>query len=198
HSGPYARYAGADAVCRALAGLVQLVGPAEGPPLVAPEFQALVIGGLSGAIAVLAALMARRRGDAGHALEVSVHEACIAYTELQTADSLVRGFAQQRIGINRFWPTYPVGLYRASDGWLGITLVTPAQWQGFCTMLGLDALGANPNYTTGMERIAHAAELEAQFLPKLGERTVAEWFAEGLARRLPIVPVPDMATVLAT
>jgi crotonobetainyl-CoA:carnitine CoA-transferase CaiB-like acyl-CoA transferase len=198
HSGPYAGYAGADAVCRALAGLVQLVGPAEGPPLVAPEFQALVIGGLSGAVAVLAALMARRRGDAGHALEVSVHEACIAYTELQTADGLVRGFAQQRIGINRFWPTYPVGLYRASDGWLGITLVTPAQWQGFCTMLGLDALGANPNYTTGMERIGHATELEAQFTPKLRERTVAEWFAEGLARRLPIVPVPDMATVLAT
>jgi crotonobetainyl-CoA:carnitine CoA-transferase CaiB-like acyl-CoA transferase len=197
-SGPYAGYAGADAVCRALAGLVQLVGPAEGPPLVAPEFQALVIGGLSGAIAILAALMARRRGDAGHALEVSVHEACIAYTELQTADSLVRGFAQRRIGINRFWPTYPVGLYRAADGWLGVTLVTPAQWQGFCAMLGLEALGANPAYTTGAERIEHAAELEAQFEPKLRERSVAEWFAEALARRLPIVPVPDMASVLAT
>ena len=53
-SGPYAGYAGADAVCRALAGMVQLVGPADGPPLVAPDFQALAIGGSSAAIAILA------------------------------------------------------------------------------------------------------------------------------------------------
>ena len=123
--------------------------------------------------------MARRRGDSGHAFEASVHEACIAYAELQTADGLMRGFAQKRVGINRFWPTYPVGLYRAADGWLGATLITLAQWQGFCAMLGLDDLGANPNFFTGLERIEHAAELEAQFMPKLLERPVAHWFAEG-------------------
>src|SRR5262249_475060 len=54
-SGPYAAYAGADAVVRALSGLVRLVGPVEAP-LVAPDFQALAIAGLSGCIAVLAAL----------------------------------------------------------------------------------------------------------------------------------------------
>jgi crotonobetainyl-CoA:carnitine CoA-transferase CaiB-like acyl-CoA transferase len=196
-SGPYQHYAGADVVARALAGLVHLAGPAEGPPLVAPDFQALIAGGLSGAIAILAALLARSRGESGRAFEVSVHEACIAFAELQTADALVQGKGQPRIGINRFWPTFPVGLYRAADGWLGVTLVTPVQWQQFCAMLGLDHLGANPAYTTGAERIEHAAQLEAEFAPRLRQRTVAEWFAEGLARRLPLVPVPRPSEVLA-
>ena len=50
---------------RALAGLVPLVGPAEGPPLVAPDFQALTMGGLGAAIAILS--------DA-----ITVHEAELA------------------------------------------------------------------------------------------------------------------------
>jgi crotonobetainyl-CoA:carnitine CoA-transferase CaiB-like acyl-CoA transferase len=193
--GPYAAHAGSDLVCRALAGLVQLVGPAEGPPLVAADFQAMTMGGLAGAIAVLAALFARGRGAAGRALEVSVLEAAIAYAELQTADAYTRGEGQARQGINRFWPTYPVGIYPTADGWLGVTLVTPAQWRGFCAMLGLDDLGADPGLITGLERQPRAAELEARFMPKLREHTAAHWFAEALRRRLPIVPVPDLAAL---
>ena len=196
-SGPYAGFAGADVVCRALAGLVHLVGPAEGPPLVAPDFQAVTMGGLAAAIGILGALMARRRGDRGHALEVSIHEACIAYAELNTSDAFTRKAGQTREGINRFWPTYPVGIYPARDGWLGVTVVTPAQWAGFCAMLGLDDLDADPGLVTGLERTPHAARLEARFLPKLLERDVADWFAEALRRRLPIVPVPEMAATLA-
>jgi len=195
-SGPYANFAGSDTVCRALAGLVQLVGLTEGPPLVAPDFQAMTIGGLAGAIAILTALMARRRGDAGRTIEVSVLEACIAYSELHTGDALMFGGGQQRLGINRFWPTYPAGIYRARDGWVGVTIITPLQWRSFCAMLGLDDLGADPALATGLERNGHADVLEARFLPKLLERTVAAWFAEALERRLPIVPVPEMPGVL--
>ncbi len=196
-SGPYAGFRGGDMVCRALAGMVHLVGPAEGPPLVAPDFQAAVIGGITGFSAVMAALVARAAGDTGRRLEVSVFESCIAYAELQTSDAWVRGAGQDRVGINRFWPTYPVGIYPAKDGWLGVTLVTPLQWQGFCLMLGLDDLASHPDMLLGMERAPHAAMLEARFMPKLAERTVAHWFEQALARKLPIVPVPSMADILA-
>ncbi len=196
-TGPYAGFAGADLVARALAGLVQPIGPAEGPPLVAPDFQALAMGGTTGAVAILAALMARRRGAAGRVLELSIHEACIAYAELQTADSLARGTVLARQGVNRFWPTFPVGIHRARDGWLGVTLITPAQWRGFCRLAGLDDLADDPDLATVHERVERAAELEARFVPKLLERSTAEWFALALAHRLPIVPVPDMEGVLA-
>jgi crotonobetainyl-CoA:carnitine CoA-transferase CaiB-like acyl-CoA transferase len=195
-SGPYAGYRGSDMVCRALAGMVQLVGPADGPPLVAPDFQAAIIGGLTGFSAALAALRARQAGGGGRTLQASVFEACIAYVELHTSDAWVRNEPQARVGINRFWPTYPVGIYRARDGWLGVTLVTPAQWQGFCRMLGLDDLAADPAYLLGIDRQPDAATLEARFAPLLAEHDVRHWFAQALARKLPIVPVPSMRDVL--
>jgi crotonobetainyl-CoA:carnitine CoA-transferase CaiB-like acyl-CoA transferase len=196
NTGPYAGFRGSDMACRALAGMVQPLGPAEGPPLVVPDFQAATIGGITGFIAAMAALAARQAGDTGRTLEVSVFEACIAYAELQTSDAWVRGETQPRIGINRFWPTYPVGIYPVKDGWIGITLVTPLQWQGFCYMLGLDDLAMDPTCVLGAERLPQAAALEARFMPKLAEHSVAHWFKEAIARKLPIVPVPSMADIL--
>jgi len=195
-SGPYADFRGSDLVCRALAGLVQPAGPVEGPPLAIADFQAAIIGGLVAFSAALAALL---EGPAGETriVEVSVQEAAIALAELQTADSWMQGVRQPRIGRNRFTPTYPLGIYRAADGWIGVTLVTPAQWAAFCGLLGLDDLANDPTLVTGAERLAQAARLEARFLPKLAEKPAAHWCAEGRARRLPIVVVPTLEALLA-
>ncbi len=186
--GPYRDYRATDATVRALAGLAQLVGPQEGPPLAAPDFQAGYVAGLWAFIGACAGLMARAR-DGGRRIEASVFEACVTLTEYQVAEAAVRNEPQQRAGIGRFAPTYPLGVYRASDGWIGATMVTPAQWRGFCEMLGLPKLAA-PHFTTGLERLPHADELEAQFAPRLAQRPAAHWFAEGLKRKLPIVVVP--------
>jgi crotonobetainyl-CoA:carnitine CoA-transferase CaiB-like acyl-CoA transferase len=51
----------------------------------------------------------------------------------------------RRYGRDRFFPTWPMGVYPCARGtFLGVTIVTPAQWRGFCDMLGLPALGADP------------------------------------------------------
>jgi len=196
-SGPYAGFAGGDAVCRALAGLVQLVGPAAGPPLAHPDHQAAIIGGLSGAIAVLGCLLGQQDGEAGRAVELSVHEACIALAEYQASEARIAGWPDARLGVNRFTPTFPLGIYPARDGWVGVTLITPAQWRGFCLLLGLDAWADAPDLMLGADRLPCADELEAAFVPRLRERTAAEWFQLGLRHRLPLVAVPDLPAVLA-
>ena len=48
--------------CRALAGFVQLIGPAEGPPLTLPDYQSAIIGGLAAFIPAMATLIATRAG----------------------------------------------------------------------------------------------------------------------------------------
>ncbi len=197
-SGPYARFAGTDGVVRALAGLVHLTGPEAGPPFALPDFQAAIVGGLQGFIATAAALMARLEGRPGRRLEVSLLEACIALSEYQGAEAHAAGVPQKRQGINRYEPTYPVGIYPCRSGWLGITIVTPAQWVGFCRLTGMDDLVGDPAYLMGMDRLPRADALEARFCPKLREKTVEEWFALGLEHRLPFAIVPDMAGLLAT
>lgn len=195
-TGPRADWQGSDAVCRALAGLVENVGPAEGPPLAAPEFQALVTAGVSGFIGVMGALYGRERRGGGRTLELSVFEACIAHSEFQCADGWLRGAGFPRGGVNRFSPTYPLGVYRAADGWIGLTVVTPTQWREFCDLLDLGHYAARADLATGEMRLLFADELDAAFTARLSLRPMAEWFAEALRRRLPMVPVWGMPDIV--
>ena len=191
-SGPYRDYRASDAVCRALAGFVQLIGPAEGPPLTLPDYQSAIMGGLGAFIPAMAALLGQR----ARRYEVSIHEATIALAEYQAIEAWATGTPQKRWGFNRFTPTYPMGVYPCREGFIGITIVTPAQWRAFCDLMGMTDLSRDPRMVMGVERLAHADALEARFVPRFLERTAEEWFAEALECRLPFAIVPDMMQVL--
>jgi crotonobetainyl-CoA:carnitine CoA-transferase CaiB-like acyl-CoA transferase len=195
-SGPYRDYTASDAVCRALAGFVQLIGPAEGPPLTLPDYQSAIMGGLGAFIPAMAALLGRPTRHGARRYEVSVHEATIALSEYQAIEAWATGTPQKRWGFNRFTPTYPMGVYPCREGFVGITIVTPAQWRSFCELMGMADLGRHPTMVMGGERLARADELEARFAPRFLERTAGQWFAEALERRLPFAIVPDMKQVL--
>lgn len=196
-TGPYAGFAGTDAVARALAGVFFCTGPAEGPPQVLDGFPGETLAGLAAGIATLAALLSRAEG--GRRMEANVLETNLAVSEYYvTQAALTPGFVK-RHGRDRFFPTWPMGVYPCAEGtFLGVTVVTPAQWRSFCDMLGLPALGADPDLVIGPNRAARAPAIEAEFAPRLLARTAAAWFAECLERRLPCAVVPDMATLLAT
>jgi len=195
-SGPYAGFTGTDAVARALAGVFFCTGPAEGPPDILGGFPGETVGGIAAFVATAAALLARAEG--GRRLEANVLEANLAVTEYYVTQAAMTPDAVRRHGRDRFFPTWPMGVYPCREGSLGVTVVTPVQWRGFCDMLGLPELGADPELVLGPQRMARAAELENAFVPRLRTSTAQEWFAESLTRRLPIVVVPDMAGLLAT
>jgi crotonobetainyl-CoA:carnitine CoA-transferase CaiB-like acyl-CoA transferase len=195
--GPYAKFAATDATIRALTGLVKLVGPEEGPPMHAPDFQTGILGGLWGFIAASSSLLGRMNDGQGRTSHLSIFEASIAVTEYIMFESFTRGDIMRRIGINRFWPTFPVGIYETKQGWLGVTTVTPAQWRAFCEMLGLSDLRDDPTLFLGVDRLQHVADIEGKILPRLKQRTAQEWFAEALRRKIPIVPVPEIADLTA-
>ncbi len=81
-------------------------------------------------------------------------------------------------------------------GWLGVTVVTPAQWVSFCEMIGLPELGPDPRYSATAERYLHAEELKRIIEPVLMQRSAMEWFEKGIELRLPLAVVPDMAELL--
>lgn len=195
--GPYADFAATDSTVRALAGLVKLVGPEQGPPMHAPDFQTGILGGLWGFIAATSSLLGRMQDGRGRSSHLSLFEASIAVTEYIMFEAFQRGDIMRRIGVNRFWPTFPVGIYETRQGWLGVTTVTPAQWRAFCEMLGLTELRDDPTLFMGVDRLQHVAMIESKILPRLKQRTAQEWFAEGLARKIPIVPVPEISDLVA-
>src|SRR5260370_15897840 len=156
--GPYRDYAVTDSVCRSLARLVKLVGPIEGPPVLPRDGQIGVVAGLTAFIPTLAGLYARGTQGARR-FAVSAHEAMLQISEFDTALALEAGFTRPRIGINRFGRGFPVGNYATKDGWLGVTVVTPAQWLAFTEMIGLPELGPDPRYSAMAERFLRAEEL---------------------------------------
>jgi crotonobetainyl-CoA:carnitine CoA-transferase CaiB-like acyl-CoA transferase len=193
--GFYRDHAATDSVCRSLAGLVKLVGHAAGPPVLPPDGQVSVITGLTAFIPALANLYGAEHGARRYT--VSSLAAMLQISEFDTGLSLESGFTRPRSGLNRFGRGYPSGTFETKKGWLGVTVVTPAQWAAFCKMLEMVELAADPKYAMSIGRFLHADELRAIIAPALRRKTALEWFEMGIALRLPLAVVPDMKELLA-
>jgi crotonobetainyl-CoA:carnitine CoA-transferase CaiB-like acyl-CoA transferase len=193
-SGPYRDYATTESVCRSLAGLVKLVGPVDGPPVLPRDGQIAMTGGLTAFIPSLAGLFA---AAGARRYSVSLHAALLQITEFDTGLAFESGFSRPRPGINRFGRGYPSGNFMTQHGWLGVTVVTPAQWVAFCQLIDLPDLGHDPKYNTTIDRFTRAAELGDIIKPALMKRTALDWFERGIALRLPLAVVPDMGELLA-
>jgi crotonobetainyl-CoA:carnitine CoA-transferase CaiB-like acyl-CoA transferase len=196
NQGPYRDFKATDSVCRALAGLAQLIGPKEGPPIPLEDYQGVPVGGLTTFIALMAALQ-DTAGPRGRAFEISLHEANIAIADYNVALAWANGAPDKRWGVNRFAPNFPLGIYRCKSGWIGVTVVTPVQWKTFCNLLNIPDLGRDPAYAINRGRLAAADIIEARFAPQFMQRTADEWFALALEHRLPFVVVPSMEQLLA-
>ena len=192
-SGPYRDFAGTDSVVRSLAGLVKLVGPVEGPPILLNDHQASIHAGLTAYNAALAAL----HGGGGRRFEVSVLEASTVLAEFQIVLRHGPPVDESRLGTNKFYPTYPLGIFPCREGWLGVTVGHLDQWAAFCDMLDLNHVRADPRFQTRFDRSRHMAELDGIIGERLKARTAAAWFAIALRRRVPLVEVPSMAQLLA-
>lgn len=196
--GPYRDWVGSDAVIQAMSGVAYATGPVDGLPMLPRGHAPQVVAGLTAAIAALGALLGRRRGWAGQRIEVDVLSANLCFYESSTCSMAPTGDRVARRGVNRFTPTYPGGIYRTRDGWIGITALTPPQWAAFCDMIGQPLLGREPRYQVSLQRLAEADVLDPLLRPAIAQRCSADWLAEGQARRIPFAPVPDLAELPLT
>ena len=194
-SGPYAGRAATDPVISTHTGAARAIGPPEGPPILATGYTPQIVAGTLAFVGATGHLLARETGrlDTPLHLEVSILEAAMCITEPGPPGTLATGEIRPRIGINRFWPTYPVGIYPCRDGWLGVTTVTPSQWRSFCSLLGLDELGSDPRYQVSINRLEDADRIDAAIGPPLLERTAREWVEAGQAARVPLAHAPTPA-----
>jgi alpha-methylacyl-CoA racemase len=140
--GPYAERAAHDINYQALAGLLtppQLPGPLVGD--IGSATQA--------ALGIVAALLQRTRTGVGSLVDVSIHEAALAWSLFPTTTEL----ASARYNV-----------YETADGqWLALGALEPKFWAGFCERAGLPATASAGDVRTIMltrsrdEWVAHFA-----------------------------------------
>lgn len=186
--GPYGAWRGSDEIVAAMAGLAYGFGEAQGPPMIAQGHAFQVTGGAVAFIAALGALLeapARRP----RRVDVNVFESSICYTETGALTGRLGPPGSRRLGVNRFVPTYPCSPYRTADGWVGVTCLTPQQWQALCKMLGREDLAAEPRFATTYERLMLGDKVDAVLAPAFAARTTREWLELAIAHRIPITPM---------
>ena len=195
-TGPYAGFRGSDASIHALTGLMHGIGETDGPPIIPTGYQAQVIGGLSafnGSLGfLLGHLLAGQETSGAFCLDASIWEANMCLTDIGAAMSFNDQPMPKRLGINRFAPTYPLGIWPCKDGWLGVTVLNPSQWVAFCQLLGLDDLAMESKYQSSMTRLDDVAIIEPRILKALSEHSAQDLFYRGQGMRIPLARVPTM------
>jgi len=191
--GPYQDYEATEAVIRALGGLVEGMGPVEGPPMVVEDGQTGIKCGLAAFIPTAAAVYDRRSG--GREIELCCSEAVTHAVELDMSYAVV-GRPRRRSGVNLFGRHYPSSIYKSKDGWLGVSTVTGAQWVAACKAFGLEEFATDPRFSTHDARLENAHELDDQLNAAIAGKTGEEWFWICNRLKLPVVVVPRMDQLL--
>lgn len=192
--GPYAGYQGTDGIVQSLIGMVRGIGPEEGPPILPAGCQAQIVGGLAAYIGTLGQVVAREIGNASGPvrLDTSIFEANLCFTEVGGVGGHRSGRRVRRMGVNRYPPTYPLGIYPCRDGWLGVTALTPSQWKSFCALLDMQEFADVPQYQSAIGRLQDAEMLDPLIHERVREQSAAELFNRGQGARIPLALVPTM------
>lgn len=192
--GPYGAFTGSDAQAFAMNGMLRNIGTPDRPPIIPTGYQAQIIGGVTAYIASVTEIMGCELGNCSAPvhIETSIMEAMLCFTDVGVVAHYNTGLEASRMGINRFPPTYPMGVFPCKDGWLGVTALTPSQWHAFCELLGLDDIAELPLFQTSVGRLESSDIIEPMFCEKLLEHSAEDLFYRGQAARIPLARVPTM------
>ena len=172
--GPYSQMAGHDINYISFAGFLGLVGESEASrPAIPMNLVAdYAGGGLCGAVAVLAALLAREKTGTGQYLDIAMSEGVLYMLTGVISDMLAQGVSPKRGGttLNGGAPYYNV--YQTKDGgYLSIAAIEPWFWENLCRVIGREDLVPHQK-ASGPKREEIVRTLEVAFRSK----TRDEWF----------------------
>jgi len=193
---------GYDFVIQAESGLMSITGPADGEPGAGPlkvgVAMADVLAGLNGAVAVLAALVARgRAGAGGQRIDLSLLGSTLAALVNQAQNAFVGGESPGRLG-NAHPNIVPYETFDTADGTIAVAVGSERQWPRFCRALGLPALADDPRFATNGDRVEHRTELIPTLAARFAERPTDDWLAALDAAEIPAGAINDIAAAFAS
>ena len=171
-NGPYAARAGHDINYIGYAGVLDQIGPGDGPPTV-PNFQiADLLGGtLTAVMGILAALVEARASGLGRYVDVSMADAVLAHAVMPLVALLEQGHPPAR-GSQRLSGGLPCyNVYATSDArTMAVGALEPKFWHALCDALGCPELKAE-HFVFG----ARAAPVKAKLASIFASQPQAYW-----------------------
>lgn len=192
-TGPYAHWKGEELTSFHLSALgiltpAELDGPTDQPPLKAGGRQALLVAGLTAAVATLHALFARAATGQGQRVDVSEWEPLASFQFMNLARWAYMGDPGTRR--TREVTTRRI---RCKDGAVAVLFAQDHQWQAWVEVMGNPGWAHNPEYRTRAGRSRHQQEIFARMEEWAAASTKEELYRAGQARRVPVFPENTVA-----
>lgn len=183
-SGPYEKRAALDEIVQFMGGLAYMTGP-SGMPLRAGASVVDIMGGMFGALGIMAALRERERTGCGQLVQSSLFESTAFLVSQHMGQEALTGKAPPPMPEKASsWAVYDP--FQTSDGktvFVGIT--SDNHWRSFCTGFGVEELLADPDLKSNPQR----AQKRDRIMPIVTAKFAAETF-ESLVAKLERLNLP--------
>ncbi len=190
-SGPHAGWQSSDIIQYAMSCWLHSTGSPLREPLALWGGLADALPAVAAATATMMALHERGVGGHGQVVEVSQQEVlglCNGYAPLAASYT---GETRTRSGM-----PFPMTIVSAkANGWLGINVLTQAQWETLCAYAGLTDLLEDERFAEPLGRFEHSAEITDRFIEWASAKSSEEVFHGGQQWRVPFGYVPHLVDV---
>ena len=188
-AGPWSDRPATEFTLQAWSGLTGFRGDPAGPPISIGGELGEYMGGACAAYGALALRRRVRRGGPGGHLDMSMLE---AITLMQSSEWL----HSQLLNVPPVRRSVEVpSIEEASDGYVGISMVTGQQWLDFAAMVDCHELTEIPDLRFQIGRWGYRDWIRERIGPWMRERTVSEIVELGQLFRLPIAPLGNGSTI---
>lgn len=183
-SGPYEKRAALDEIVQFMGGLAYMTGP-TGMPLRAGSSVVDIMGGMFGALGILAALRERERTGHGQLVESSLFESTAFLVAQHMGQQALTGKAPPPMPEKASsWAVYDP-FQTADEKTVFVGLTSDNHWRAFCTEFGVKELLTDPALKTNSMR----ARARDRIMPIVTAKFSAESF-ESLCEKLERLKIP--------
>jgi crotonobetainyl-CoA:carnitine CoA-transferase CaiB-like acyl-CoA transferase len=182
-AGPYDHRPALDEVVQMMGGLAYMTGLPDRPLRVGSSVND-IMGGMFGAIGILAALRERERTGKGKLVRSALFENTAFLVGQHMAQKAITGEEPPPMSVKHpAWGVYDI--FATADDRLFIGVVTDTQWQVFCREFGEPELGSDVRLNTNTQRVKERGWL----IPRLGE-LFRKWQRADLEKKLEAIGLP--------
>lgn len=187
-SGPYDNRLALDEVVQMMAGLAYMTGPV-GRPLRAGSSVNDIMGGMFGAIGVLAALNERHTTGTGREVQSALYENCVLLAAQHMQQYVVTGEAAAPMP-NRIsaWAIYDVFTFAGGEQ-MFVAATGEGQWHALCQVLGQTALLDDPTLASNNDRVLQRPRLLAHLAEVFAPLDAGQLALQLEANGIPFAPI---------
>jgi succinate--hydroxymethylglutarate CoA-transferase len=194
-TGPRAGWPGYDFLMQAEAGWMSVTGEPGGIPTKVGVSVVDLMGGLYGALGLLAAIIGARATGVGRDIDTNLFDIALTSLCYQGIWYLNEGVEETCQPRSAHTAEAPCQMYRTQDGWIYIACLLPKFWEKLAELMGRPDLLRDPRFADNESRMANRDALTAILEGGFQQKTTADWLA-GLQGQVPCAPVLTVAQAL--